>query len=155
MNFFSRLAELLDLDELLGREPDIETELAQSVTSLERVAAAARGYAAAVIATERQISRELQQARRAVERCQHRVLEAIARDRADMAERASARQHHYEEKAQDLKSESELAQEATLKAKLLLGRIHDLIGDVRERQRLAAAQCRIIVNQNGLYRASP
>jgi len=156
MNVLTRLSDLIrvNVHTLIDRAENPEQMLAHLLQTLEEGVSAARERAAAAIAAERRLIRELEQYRASVSVWQNRAQLALDQGREDLARRALAQRIDYDELAGALDVQRSEAHQLSVDVKNALGLLQRRLAEARRRQavliaRQRAAQVRLDVERFG------
>jgi phage shock protein A len=156
MNLFRRISDILEanFNTLLDRLEDPAAMVAQVLREMEDGVVEARGYAAAAIAAERQLARELAQQRREAEHWQARARQALAAGREDLARQALVRKAEHEDLGGTVEAQAAAARRATDQVKADLRTLEGRLAEARQRQRTLLARHRAAAAHKDLNRCA-
>jgi phage shock protein A len=155
MRILSRCSSIVvaNINTLLDRMENPEVMLGQIVRDMEHSLAAARSYAASVIAAERRLGRELAQHRSAVEFWQNKARAAVAANRDDLARLAVRRKKEHETLAGELEAQHLVAREANTQVRASLHDLEAALATARRKQRSLIARHRAAQARRELCRS--
>src|SRR5262245_44412907 len=142
MGLFIRLTDIVtaNLNALLDRVENPERMLGQIIREMEDGLSLARQQAALVIASERRLERELEQAREATAAWQTRARLALDHEREDLARRALARHLEQLDAAKALTKQLAAAEQTSANVQAMVQTLADRLDQARQRQRRLHAQ---------------
>ena len=142
MRLFVRLCDIMaaNVNALLDRAESPAKMAAQIVREMEDGVAVARRHAAAAIAAERRLVRELEQNRAQADFYKSKARAALAANRADLARRMLARKKEHEELAQNLESQHAHAAQTSAQVRTALRALEARLAEARRRQRSLLAR---------------
>jgi phage shock protein A len=156
MGLFARLSGLVSahLNALLDKAEDPERLLEQVVREMEQGLAVARQHAAAAVAAERRLGRELGQERARAAHWEGQARRALALGREDLARRALARRVEHADAAAALDPQYAAALRDSGEVRAALRALESRVAEARRRQRALLAGHRAVRARCELQRAA-
>jgi phage shock protein A len=156
MGIFARLSDLItaNVNALLDQVEDPERMLAQALREMEQAQALARRHAAAAIAAERRLGRELAQNRARAAHWREQARAALAAGREDLARRALACTLEHDDLARSLEGQHAAAVETSTEVRGALRALETRMAEARHRQRALAARHRAARVRDEVCRAA-
>jgi phage shock protein A len=157
MGILARLSDLVaaNVNALLDRAEDPAKMIAQVIREMEDGLADARRYAAAAIAAERRLGRELDQNRAQAAFWRDRARAALTRDREDLARRMLARKKEHDDLVAGLESQHVQAVQTSAQVRTALRALEARLAEARRKQRSLLARHGAACVRAAVCRAGP
>src|SRR5438270_172646 len=136
MGVFSRLSDIItaNVHALLDRAEHPERMLAQVIREMEASLARARHYAAAAIAAERHLARELERHRAEARHWREHARQALTAGREDLARRALLRKAEHDNLIRELEPQLAAARQTGDNVRTALRALEARLAEARRRQ---------------------
>jgi phage shock protein A len=154
MNLFSRLSEILAPNEPCDKGQDLECVFARNGREMEQDLLGVKRYAAAVVAVERSLARELKQCRARSEFWHQKAHQFLAAGQENLAHRALVRKIEQDESVCRLEIDYRAALENRERVEETLQSLATWVAEVGRQQRSILAWQRAAVARRGLQHRS-